>query len=156
MATTRFISFLILASFACSSAEKKGIERVEWLTGTWLNKTKSSAIYEEWVRLNEQKLIGRSFLLENPDTVTLETIELIDERNTLFYIPTVSDQNNEQPVRFQMNNYTNNLISFENVDHDFPQVISYKRIGNDSLIATISGVRNGEKREVLFPIVSVK
>jgi hypothetical protein len=41
-------------------------------------------------------------------------------------------------------------IVFENLQHDFPQRIGYKRDG-DSLLAWIEGARNGQARRVEFP-----
>ncbi len=41
-------------------------------------------------------------------------------------------------------------VVFENLKHDFPQRVGYKRDG-DSLVAWIEGPRNGQTRRIEFP-----
>ena len=43
-----------------------------------------------------------------------------------------------------------NEVVFENLQHDFPQRVGYRRAG-DSLNAWIEGPRNGQTRRVEFP-----
>lgn len=44
------------------------------------------------------------------------------------------------------------LLVFENLAHDFPQRIIYRRRGADSVIARIEGPRNGQTRGIDFPM----
>jgi hypothetical protein len=41
-------------------------------------------------------------------------------------------------------------VVFENLEHDFPQRVGYKRNG-DALMAWIEGTRNGQIRRIEFP-----
>ena len=41
---------------------------------------------------------------------------------------------------------------FENPQHDFPQGIAYRRVGKDSLIASIDGPQLGVPRTITFPM----
>jgi len=41
-------------------------------------------------------------------------------------------------------------VVFENLQHDFPQRVGYKRDG-DALLAWIEGPRNGQTRRIEFP-----
>lgn len=75
---------------------------------------------------------------------------MIQEKDGLFYIPIVKNQNDGMPVRFAAKTITATELIFENPQHDFPQIISYKRIGTDSLIAEISGIKNGQERMQSF------
>jgi hypothetical protein len=45
---------------------------------------------------------------------------------------------------------------FENPAHDFPQFISYTKITTDSLVAEISGTKNGQARKQRFPMKRIK
>ena len=47
-------------------------------------------------------------------------------------------------------------IVFENPQHDFPQIISYTKINADSLVAEISGSKNGQELKQTFPMKRVK
>ena len=43
-------------------------------------------------------------------------------------------------------------MEFENLQHDFPQKISYQNIQNDSLIALVSGIQNGVAKKYEIPM----
>lgn len=147
-----FISALI--AIACDT--KPSVNEAEWLIGTWQNQTSRGNIYETWSKKSDRELVAKSYLLEGRDTVILETIQILQEEQQLFYIPTVATQNDGKPVRFTMKKIENNSMIFENSDHDFPQVITYTKIGNDSLIAFISGVQSGQETSRSFKMKRIK
>lgn len=95
-------------------------------------------------------------MLKERDTVVFEKIQLVSREGNLFYIPTVRDQNNGQPITFALRTLSPEMIVFENPEHDFPQVISYTKMSSDSLVARISGMRNGQHREQRFGMRRVK
>lgn len=43
------------------------------------------------------------------------------------------------------------VVTFENLAHDFPQRVIYRRAGADSLIARVEGTRAGQPRGFDFP-----
>lgn len=133
-----------------------GISKAEWLIGTWENKTRRGTIYESWVKTGETELAGKSFMIKDKDTIVFENIKLVQEPGGLFYIPTVKGQNQGLPVRFKGRSISETQLIFENPAHDFPQIISYTKISADSLVAEISGMRNGQERKQQFPMRRVK
>jgi len=60
------------------------------------------------------------------------------------------------PVRFATKTISETQLVFENPQHDFPQTISYTKITADSLVAEISGTKNGHERKQIFPMKRVK
>lgn len=145
-----FTGILITCSWAVHS--DKPIQKAAWLAGTWENKTPRGSMYETWTKMNEDEMHGKSYILKEKDTVVFETIRLLQEKDDLFYIPAVKDQNNGQPVRFASKLISAEKLVFENPGHDFPQTISYTRINKDSLVAEISGTKNGQQRTIRFPM----
>jgi len=136
--------------------QKSPINKAEWLIGTWVNRTPKGNIYEAWTRKNDGELFGKSYMLEKNDTILFETIRLVGEGDSLFYIPAVKDQNNGRPVRFAMKVISDTKLVFENPKHDFPQIISYNRINADSLVAEISGIIQGKERRQMFPMKKIR
>lgn len=128
------------------------IKKAEWLIGTWENKTPQGSIYETWEKVNDHSFSGKSYVLKEKDTTVFETISLIEDQDSLFYIPTVENQNNGLPVRFTAKSISEYKLVFENPQHDFPQIITYTRVHPDSLIAEISGINNGMERKLTFPM----
>lgn len=152
--------YLLIAGFSFFGAgtptQSDAIKKAEWLIGTWENKTPRGIIYETWRKKNEREYVGQSYILKDKDTIVFETIQLIQDQNTLFYIPTVKDQNNNKPVHFIAKTVTETQLVFENKQHDFPQIITYTQNGQDALIAEISGIKNGKERKQTFPMRRIK
>lgn len=151
---TILICFLVFS--ACTSTNNDDITKAEWLMGTWENKTERGSIYETWSKTTNGEFSGRSYTVKGKDTIVFEHIQLIQGQDSLFYIPTVKAQNDGLPVRFAGKSISEQKLVFENPNHDFPQVITYKKVNADSLIAVISGIRNGQEDEQIFPMKRVK
>ncbi len=115
-----------------------------------------SEVMESWQKVNDTLMEGRSYEITGPDTVLSETVQLISNGDGVFYIPTVKDQNNEQPVAFKLSSHEGNKFVFENPKHDFPTSITYDFLEGNKLKATISGVVRNEVRSLDFDYVKVK
>ncbi|MBK6265234.1 hypothetical protein JKA74_09300 [Marivirga sp. S37H4] len=145
------MAFLLLLAVK-ESNRKDPIQQASWLLGCWENKTSIGSTYESWTEVNELEFSGKSYAVKGKDTMVFETIQLIQKEEELFYIPSVKKQNEGLPVAFKMVEISESFMKFENKAHDFPQAISYTRISSDSLVAEISGEREGQIKKVLFPM----
>ena len=146
----------LLVICACTIKRNNDISRIEWLVGTWEQATSKGSIYETWRKTDENELTGKSYKLKNKDTIVFETIRMVQDDGRLSYIPAVKDQNAGFPIRFKESTISETLLVFENKEHDFPQVISYTKIGKDSLTAEISGMRNGKEERRYFPMHRIR
>ena len=160
-----FISLAITSIFySCNNSntietksnEFSAIENASWLMGEWQNTSSEGILTETWEKLNDSTYAGKSFFFIGNDTVSSETIRIEQHGKSLLYIPTVKDQNNEQPISFALISSTTQQMVFENPKHDFPQKISYTQTNKTSLIAEISGMVNGKKKSQSFPMQKVK
>lgn len=59
--------------------------------------------------------------------------------NKVIYEATVPDQNEGKAIPFTLNNDIKEYLSFENIEHDFPKKIQYKRINEDEIEVTVLG-----------------
>lgn len=147
------VGVLIFCSW--TAQQKNEIKKARWLIGTWENKTQRGSMYETWVKISDDELSGKSYMLKEKDTIVFETVRLLQENGLLFYIPEVKNQNSGLPVRFKAKIVSDMELKFENPLHDFPQIISYTKINADSLVAEISGTKNGKERTQKFPMKRV-
>lgn len=148
------IGLIVLCSWI--TLDKSEIKNAKWLIGTWENKTKKGTIYETWTKVSKTEFQGKSYKLKDKDTIVFETIRLVQEKNSLYYIPIVKNQNNELPVKFSGIITSKNKLVFENKAHDFPQIISYSKINKDSLVAEISGSKGSKELKQSFPMKRIK
>ncbi|MEM0997378.1 MAG: DUF6265 family protein [Bacteroidota bacterium] len=113
---------------------------LNWILGKWrYTEGKGTVSYETWEKRSENAYAGVAYTLNNGDTSFVEQIELVQEGNEIFYIPTVRE--NQGPVRFRMITHGKTSAVFDNPGHDFPQTISYQVTEDSILHARISGVR---------------
>lgn len=149
-----FLGFTLLIAWTVK--QTNDIKKAEWLIGTWENKTPKGSIYETWNKTNDNEFSGKSYIIKEKDTIVFENIRLVQEQDGLFYIPTVKSQNDALPIRFAVKTISETELVFENKQHDFPQIISYTKITSDSLVAEISGIKNGKERKQEFPMKRLK
>lgn len=132
------------------------IEKAGWLIGSWQNVSENEISAEIWEKKNDSVFIAKSFVLVNKDTVFSESIRIEQRGNSLFYIPTVKEQNQGHAVEFVLVSSNEDQLVFENLKHDFPQKISYTKITHDSIVAEISGIEEGKQKSILFPFTRKK
>ena len=152
-----FVTIAVLITICAFTTKKiNNIKKAEWLIGTWENETPRGSIYETWNKISKKEFSGKSYIIKEKDTIVFENIQLLQEHGNLLYIPVVKNQNDGLPVRFTAKEVSQNQLVFENLQHDFPQIISYTKISSDSLVAIISGTKNGQEREQTFQMKRVK
>lgn len=105
------------------------------LTGLWKMDGKRGALYEEWLISGDNQLTGRSYKINNNDTIVLENVIISVQGDAIVYTPVVRDQNNQQPVPFKLISYNNNRHVFENKKHDYPQRVIYELVSMNELRA---------------------
>jgi hypothetical protein len=148
--------FCLSCLLAGCAVDTTKIDLISGLPGIWKMETESEVVYESWTQKSDCEFAGTSYLIRAGDTIVLETIRIIEEGEELFYIPTVSNQNDGKPVRFTASLVSSTKLVFENAAHDFPQKISYRWITADSMVAEISGTIGNEIRKREFPMKRIK
>lgn len=138
--------FLSVVSFFClmscqNKSDKKfdKLEKMSWLVGSWEQKLPEGTLVESWKKENDSTFTGTSYFVKEKDTMHSESVVLTQMKEDLFYIPTVIGQNNDEPVSFKLTSDTENTFTFENPAHDYPQKITYKKVNDDNMLASISG-----------------
>jgi hypothetical protein len=126
------------------------------LTGLWKMDGKRGALYEEWQVSGDNQLKGRSYKINNNDTLVLENVVISLQRDAIFYTPVVRNQNDQQPVPFKLISYDNKRYVFENKEHDYPQRVIYELVSANELRARIEGSRNGKESGSDFNYSRVK
>lgn len=91
-------------------------------------------------------MFGRT--LRGDSLVEYEFVRVYGKGDTLVYDAHPSGQ---EPTEFRATAPFDSAITFSNPAHDFPQRVIYRRVGNDTLIARVEGMRNGQVRGIDFP-----
>lgn len=115
------------------------------LAGLWKMESSRGAIYEEWQIQNDHTINGKSYKINNGDTLVLERVSLFLEGERIVYQPTVTNQNDGKAVQFALVSTKDQRYIFENKEHDFPQRVIYHVTAGNSLHARIEGTKNGKQ-----------
>lgn len=130
------------------------LENLKWILGKWTQTDPDGSIsFENWDTGGNGSLVGHSYTLKGRDTVFQETLEILSENGTIYYVANVKE--NAGPVRFRMSESGPGFATFENKAHDFPQIITYTAKGDSGIVATISGTKNGQFGRAEFPLKRV-
>ncbi len=128
----------------------------KWLAGRWEHAMADATAFEEWTQADDGSLKGKGGYVKGTDTMTYEVLSIERSGDDILYIPTVMDQNDGKPVPFSLTMAANDSFVFENPAHDFPTKITYVRLTDNKLVATISGEVNGAAHSEQFELTRVK
>lgn len=143
-----FAIALLVAGARDVSAQRASLESVRWLAGCWELSAGNRRVVERWDAPSRGQMSGSSRTLIGGTLRESERLRLFVAADTLVY---ASHPSSQAPAQFRARTITDHELVFENLAHDFPQRIVYRRAGADSLIARIEGDRDGRRGPVSFP-----
>jgi hypothetical protein len=123
------------------------IEQVGWLAGCWGRTSGTQVVEEQWMRPRGGLMLGAGRTVEGDSLIEFEQVRVLEREGRLIYAAAPSGQT---PAEFPSLVVTDSSVTFENLAHDFPQRILYRRAGRDSLVARVEGTRGGKSRGVDF------
>lgn len=135
---------LLLA--ACAAAQAQ-IQRLAWLAGCWSLTEGARTVDEQWMAPRVGAMQGMSRTVRGDKLAAFEFVLLRERGDVLDYEVQPSGQ---ARTVFTSTEITDRSVVFENLQHDFPQRVAYRRNG-DELLAWIEGPRNGQVRRIEYP-----
>src|SRR6478609_11554526 len=127
---------LLTAGFTSSTTP---IDQLSWLKGCWERRTARGAfIQEQWMAPRGGMMMGmaRTFVRD-----TLREYEFVLIREVDGKLQYEAKPSGQPAATFPQKTVSDTLVEFEDLAHDFPQRIAYRRVGADSLIAWIDGIK---------------
>ena len=131
-----FIAF----STPVNAQTKATVEDLSWLSGCWQGRQGTATVEEIWSKPAGTTMLGLGRTVSNNRTVSFEFMQFREQDGVLAFLP--QPQGGAQ-VRFPLKESTRAKMTFENLNHDFPQRVSYGRKGN-LLLASVEGIEKGK------------
>jgi hypothetical protein len=127
-----------LAVAACGQAPKveAGIEAVAWLSGCWEQRSGERVTLEMWLPPAAGLTLGSNRTVVNGTARAYEQLMLREDGGRLVFVARPSGQ---AETSFTSTAVSDSGFTVENLAHDFPQRIIYRRVSADSLVARIEG-----------------
>lgn len=141
---------LTLALAAPVTVAAAGIDQLAWLAGCWSAEGAEPGSAEHWMAPAGGLMLGTARTLKNGRVREFEFMRIAEAADgRLQYTALPSGQ---RETTFAQRALTDAEVVFENLQHDFPQRVIYRRVGSDRLQARIEGQRQGVERGIDFPM----
>lgn len=125
------------------------VDQLRWLAGCWEQREGARITHEQWMLPAGNLMLGSSRTVVRDTVRATEVLRIESRGGVATYVALPSGQ---RETAFAASSISDSMVVFANPAHDFPQRISYRRLGADSLVARIEGSRNGQMRSVDFPM----
>jgi hypothetical protein len=158
--------WLVLAGFAmvalpallADPSEPGGdpISAMDWIAGTWQGDVGGETFWTQYTSPQGGLILSVSKTLGADGRATLFEFErwmTVNGRTTMTPYPA-----GKQSVDFTLEGWDPKVrkATFVNPQHDFPQSLTYERVGEDSLVIVLKGVERGHAAELRFDLKRVK
>ena len=126
------------------------VEDLSWMAGCWESKdaAKQRSIVEQWMAPDGGAMLGMSRTVKAGKMTGYEFLRIVRDDVSVKYVSRPSQ--NSSDTDFRLLKQSVNEVIFENLQHDFPQRIIYRRDG-DKLNARIEGPSGGKTIGIDFP-----
>lgn len=142
------------AAAITTSHQQGDITRLQWLAGCWLRENGSTSTEEQWMRPGAGMMLGMSRTIRDGRVLEHEALRIYSAADGALIF--AAAPSNQLPAEFRAVAVSSDSAAFVNAAHDFPQRIVYRRVGADSVQATIEGPRNGTTRRIDFDYARVR
>jgi hypothetical protein len=140
------MSFVSLMLFHAVILQPLTVDHLAWLNGCWTMTRGESVVEEQWLKPLGGTLMGISRTVKGGRMVEHEFLQIREVNGKLAYVAKPSGQ---AEATFTIKTLADGEAIFENLAHDFPQRIAYRRTPN-GVTARIEGTRNGQTRGIDF------
>ena len=124
------------------------LSRLSWLSGCWDYDDAEQGSEEVWLQPAGASIIGMSRIVHGGKTVSFEFMRIVENEGGIHFL---AQPGGRPSTRFTAIEIGEDSVTFENPDHDFPQVVRYRRNG-DVLLGRIEGTIDGKQKSVEFPM----
>ena len=136
---------LLFSLIACKENPKannpkntKPLTELDWLLGKWKNE--NTGELELWSKKQDSFFGGMMVEVnENDKAVIKEVLSLEGRKDGIFYIAKINGKTRARKVEFKMSNTNFTKPTFSNLDNEFPQHISYMKIGANKIKVELEG-----------------
>ena len=132
------------------SAGASPLAGLGWLQGCWAAAGGEAGSGEQWTSPAGGTMLGMGRTVRQGKTVEFEFFQIREtEPGKLAYI---AQPQGRAPTTFMLLRASDTELVFENLAHDFPHRVIYRRTGNDAIAARIEGVSKGKAKGIDFPL----
>ena len=126
----------VVTAIPSLAQQSSPIDRAAWIAGCWELRAPNRLTHEMWMPPAGGTMMGASRTTSSTATRAFEQLRITTDGSVLVYTAVPSGQTE---TAFRSTQLSDTLLVFENLQHDFPQRIIYRKRGADSVIARAEG-----------------
>ena len=152
------LAWLLSPAVHAQAAESKAtaadtpLTALAWLAGCWRGNVNQREFREHWLPLRGELLIGAGHTVAGGKTQDYEFLRIEARADGLHY---VAAPRNQKETAFRLASRTSDgpdeIFTFANPAHDFPQSIVYRRGSEGWLYVHVEGKLGSEERRIIYP-----
>jgi len=124
------------------------IDQMAWLKGCWIQTKPNGVVEELWMGPGGGVMLGLGRTLRDGKLRDHEFVRIVEADGSLAYVAAPSGQDK---ATFPLKSLTPDEAVFEDLAHDFPQRVIYRRLGPDAVTGRIEGQIGGQAKSIDFP-----
>jgi hypothetical protein len=138
MSRLLLVPLLVATTVVLPPAPPQGaaLDRVQWLAGCWEQRRGDRVTVEMWTPARGGLALGHSRTIAGGALRSYEQLKLVAKEGGFDYVALPLGQ---RETVFGSTAVSDSGFTVENLAHDFPQRIIYRRVGADSLVARVEG-----------------
>lgn len=149
------LGILGVASISLARGEEQKLGDLAFMAGCWRGDLgDGTTIEEHYTEPTADVMLGSSLLLSAKSGAT-QFFEVIVVTRGADGISMAPYPMGKASVAFKLVRVEGRKAVFENLAHDFPQVIVYESAGDGLLTARIEGIEKGKPKKASFPMKAV-
>ncbi|MCR9131498.1 MAG: DUF6265 family protein [bacterium] len=143
MKTQLLITILITLFVKTTNAQS--IHDLEWMSGLWIGNQNGVMMEEYWTEPAGGTLIGLHRDTFSESSSFFEFLRIEETKEGLIYF---AQPKGGKATEFRTSELEINKVTFSNPNHDFPQHLHYHLIHPDTIKVGISGLDEGELKQI--------
>lgn len=151
---TAVVALTAITACAAARAEESPLSSLAWMAGCWASESGEPGSGEQWMPPAGGTMLGMGRTVKNGKTVEHEFLQI--GTNSEGQATYTAHPSGQKEATFVATELAKGAVTFENLEHDFPQRVIYKALPGDRLAARIEGVRDGTLRGIDFPMKRVR
>lgn len=125
------------------------IQTLSWLAGCWESRSGDMLIEEHWMGPRGGVMLGMGRTTKGDTVREFEATRIEEKEGLLVFTAKPSGQ---AEASFASKEVSSEGVVFENLAHDFPQRVIYRRGADGSLAARVEGMRGGVLKGIDYPM----
>lgn len=139
VATIAAIGFALGSATLCAQE----LSRLAFMSGHWSAKTDKEEVQESWLGPRGEMMVGSNLTHRTDGRPSFEFLRIgVKNGKTIYF----ASPGGKPVVEFVAKEMAENSVVFENLGHDFPHRVIYRRVDGETLVARIEGTIQGKPR----------